>query len=358
MQQINDFISYFKNMNQEKITDIAIAVGIVIIFWIVSSLFSYLVIRIFKFKEKNKKTIKENAFYKPLKKLFVFVGIYVALVILKLPSDIMNIWNKIFRIIIILFVAKGLIDVVDPKSNFAKKIIKKDDNENKTVVNFISKILKCVIYALAGFTIIYEFGYDISGLVAGLGIGGALVALAAQDFVKGLISGISILTDKPFLVGDWICVGSNEGTVVDISFRSTKIKTADNTIITIPNATLTSSPVTNWSKMSQRRYSTNIKLPLETNADVIETIIKKIKFVLKTNKKIVPDSIEVHFNTISQEGNNIIIYLYTTVTEYNKFLAFKQEVNCQILKVLESENIKLSYPSQNIYIVDSNENKQ
>ena len=87
--------------------------------------------------------------------------------------------------------------------------------------------------------ILTEFNFDVSGLVAGLGIGGAVIALAAQDFVKGLIAGMSILSDKPFLVGDWIEIGSEQGTVIDITFRSTKIRTNFNTIVTLPNSMIT-----------------------------------------------------------------------------------------------------------------------
>jgi len=356
MQQINDLINYFKNITEEKIVDILIAIIIVTVFCIFSSILSYFIIKMFKRKEKNKEKIKANAFYLPLRILLIFIGLSIAIYILQLPEAVMIIWRRIFKIVVICLVANGLINIVDPKSEIAKKLRKKDaSNKDKTVANFTGRILKYIIYIFAGFFIITELGYNVSGLVAGLGIGGAIVALAAQDFVKGLISGMSILSDKPFLVGDWIEVGTEQGTVIDISFRSTKIKTSNNTIVTLPNSAITETSVINWSRLKQRRYELNLKLPLETNSDVMETIVNRIRFVLQANEKVVPDTVQVHFNTIDESGNNIIIYLYTEVVDYAKFLEFRQEINSQILKVLESENVKLAYPGQNIYVMNEND---
>lgn len=271
MQQINDLIGYFKNINEEKIVDILIAIIIVTVFCVFSSMISYLIIKLFMRKEKDKEVIKANAFYLPLKTLFIFIGLFLAIYILNLPEDVMIVWKKIFKIVVICIVAKGLVNLVDPKSEIAKKFRKKDaTNKERTVQRFSGRILKYVIYIVAVFFILKEFNYDLSGLMAGLGIASAVVALAAQDIVKGLISGMSILTEKPFLVGDWIQVGTVCGTVIDITFRTTKIKTPDNTIVSMENSFITSNSIINWAKVTQRRYSFNLKLPLETNADKVD----------------------------------------------------------------------------------------
>lgn len=354
MQQINEIVNFFKNMTQEQIVDILIAVIVITVFCIFSSTLSYLLIKIFMRKEKDKQKIKSNGFYLPLRTLFIFVGVHIGICLIQLPTDIMEIWRKILKIVIICIVAKGLVNLVDPKSEIAKKLGKKDrSNQEKTVANFTGRILKYMIYLVAAVCILMVFNYDVSALVAGLGISGAIVALAAQDFVKSLISGFSILADKPFLVGDWVEVGIYQGTVVDISFRCTKIRTADNSVITIQNSALTANSIINWSRMKQRRYAFNIKLPLETNTDVVETIVNRIRFVLQTNKQIEPETIQVHFDTILLDGVNINIYMYTNIIDYVEFLEFKQNVNSQILKILESENVKLAYPGQNVYLMET-----
>lgn len=356
MEQINKLIDFFRNITQEQLIDWGIAAIIILIFFIFSAPLSYLIIKMFKFREKDKLVIKQNAFYKPLKALFIVVGIYLGILVLKLPENVMNICKKIFQIIIIGIVAKGLTNLVDPKHGIIKKMRNDEAPDgNKTVANFTSKILKYIIYIGAGLLILTVFDINPTSLIAGLGVGSAVVALAAQDFVKNLISGFSLMSDKPFLVGDWIEVGTNAGTVIEISFRCTKIQTSDNSIVTIQNSVFTTNNVINWSRMKQRRYSLNVKLPLETNADQIEKITNKIRFVLNNNEDIVKDTMGVHFDAIGLDSMNITIFMYTNIINYTEFLIFKEKVNEDILKVLESENIKMAYPGQNVYVHQVND---
>ena len=359
MKQINEIIDFFKNITQEQLIDIGIALIIILFFCIFSRVFSYLIIKMFMFKEKDRKKIKNSPFYKPLKALFICAGVYVAILIINPPADILDFCRKVIDISVICIIAKGLVNFVDPKEGIVRKL-KNDDmpDGNRTVASFTSKILKYVIYIGAGLLILAVFGINPSSLIAGLGVGSAVVALAAQDFVKNLISGFSILSDRPFLVGDWIAVGTDEGEVVEITFRCTKIKTSDNTIVTIQNSALTTNNVVNWSRMKQRRYLLNVKLPLETNSDKIEKIVNRIKFVLSSTDNVDKNSIQVHFNTIELDGVNINIYMYTDIVAYAPYLAFRENVNEQILKVLESENVKIAYPGQNVYVHNVEEEEE
>lgn len=359
MEQINNIINFFKNITQEQWINCGIALLIILFFLIFSSVFSYLIIKMFKLREKDKLRIKHNPLYNPLKALFIVIGIYIGIMFLKLPENIMEVCKKIFQILVICIATKGLTNLVDPQKGLIKKMRNDEAPDgNRTVASFTSKILKYVIYIGAGLLILAVFGINPTSLIAGLGVGSAVVALAAQDFVKNLISGFSIMSDKQFLVGDWIAVGVNEGTVIEISFRCTKIKTADNSIVTIQNSEFTTNNVVNWSRMEQRRYALNIKLPLETNSDQIEKIVNKIRFVLNNNEDIVKDSMQVHFDAIGLDSVNINIYMYTNIINFVDFLNFKEKVNEDILKVLESENIKMAYPGQNVYVHNVDEMKE
>ena len=351
MEQINNIINFFKNITQEQLLDVGIALIIIAVLIILSPILSYLIIKMFKFREKDRKKIKSNPFYNPLKALFICVGIYIGIFVINPPQGVMTICKQILDIAIICSIAKGLVNFVDPKKGIVKKL-RNDDmpDGNKTVASFTSKILKYVIYIGAGLLILAVFGINPSSLIAGLGVGSAVVALAAQDFVKSLISGFSIMSDKPFLVGDWITVGTNEGEVIEISFRSTKIKTSDNSIVTMQNSIFSTNNVVNWSRMKQRRYAMNIKLPLETNSDKIEKIVNRIKFVLENNKDIVEGTAQVYFNTIELDGVNVTIYMYTEIINYTDYLAFRQKINEDVLKILESEKISIAYPGQNVYV--------
>ncbi|MFP3359363.1 mechanosensitive ion channel family protein, partial [Planococcus sp. SIMBA_143] len=117
------------------------------------------------------------------------------------------------------------------------------------LIPFFSKALRLIIVAIGISVIAQEFEYDINGFVAGLGIGGLAFALAAKDALANLFGGIIIITEKPFTIGDWIKTPSVEGTIEDISFRSTKVRTFAQALVTVPNATLSNEAITNWSKM-------------------------------------------------------------------------------------------------------------
>ncbi|MFA1822484.1 mechanosensitive ion channel family protein [Virgibacillus oceani] len=123
-----------------------------------------------------------------------------------------------------------------------------------------SRTLRIVIIAISFSIIAQEFGYDVNGFVAGLGIGGLAFALAAKDALANMFGGIIIITKKPFTIGDWVLTPSVEGTVEDISFRSTKVRTFAQALVTVPNATLSNEPITNWSKMGKRQITFNSRL--------------------------------------------------------------------------------------------------
>ena len=351
MQIINNIISYFKNITQEQMIDIGVACLIVLIAIIIAPIISYLLIKMFYHKEKNKIKLKTNPLYTTFKALIICIGIYIGILVINVPADVLNICKKGFQIIIICLIARGLVELVDPKKGVVSKL--KDDSKidgNKTVANFTSKILKYIVYVGSGLLILAVFDINPTSLIAGLGIGSAVIALAAQDFAKNLISGFSLMADKPFLVGDWIQVGANEGTVVEMSFRCTKIQTSDNTIVTIQNSVFTTNNVVNCSRMKQRRYALNVKVALETSAEKMEKIIDKLKLTITNNEDVDKSSVNVYFDTIGLDSMNITVYMYTDILDYTQYLKFRQKINEQILKVLEQENVKMAYPGQNVYV--------
>ncbi len=206
------------------------------------------------------------------------------------------------------------------------------------------------IYVIAGFMIISELNYDINSLITGLGLTSVVIALAAQDLAQSIISGIAIASDKPFAVGDYVKIGNYEGTVAEIKFRCTRIRTVEDTIVTIQNSTITSSEVVNYSQMTKRRMNITINIPLETNSQKIENITIMLKSVLESDEDVIDDSVRVYIDEIGSSSIKINIYLYTQTTNYDEFLEFKTKINLLITKTLEMDNIKISYPGENVYL--------
>jgi MscS family membrane protein len=354
MEAVNSVINFFKNISTEQILDLLIAIVIVILFSLLSSLIAYGIIKIFKWKSK-KKEIKENSLYKPIKTVVIWIGLHIAILVLRLPSNVLTVWNKIFRIGIIVIIAIGIANMFSPDSKIFRKLSShRKIKGNQALINFISKVVKVIVYVIAAFLVMTELNYDLGGLIAGLGLSGVIIALAAQDIAKNLFGGVAIILDKPFSIGDWIETANYSGTVEDISFRSTRIRTVNNTVVTIQNSTLSNEPVINYAKLPRRRFSTTLRLALETNSNVVESIIGKLKFALSNTEGVLPDDLNVYLQNISDDGIEIGIFFNTDIVVYYEYLKFAEDVNLLILKVLESENVKLAYPTQKIYLADKN----
>lgn len=171
MEQIKNIIAIFQNISKNQIIDILIAVAIVILFSMGSSIISYLIVKIFNLKEKHKNKIKFNPWYRLIKTLLIFSGVYLAILVLGLPEEIKGIVVKIFRIVVIIVTARVITKFFNPKEKIFVKLKESERfSGDQTLVNFISKIVKCIIYIIASFLVITELGYDISGLITGLGL--------------------------------------------------------------------------------------------------------------------------------------------------------------------------------------------
>lgn len=348
MEQINSIIEGIKNIKPETMIDIAVALLIILLFKIISSFVAYIVIKMFKFKN-TKKQIKESSFYKPIK-FFVFVlGIYIGIYILRIPAEAMNIVNKVFKIITIILIANGFANIVNPESTVLRKI-KEKFNTDDVLTNFISKIVKTIVYIIAVFIVMAELDYDLSGLITGLGLGGVIVALAAQDLAKNLFGGFAIIMDKPFIVGDWIETPEGTGTVEDITFRSTKIRTIENTVITIPNSTLSNEAIANYTKIEKRRYRFDLGIDMNTKIEKVKELADKIVLVLENNPNIIKDSINVYIDKITNDAINIYVSVYTDVIPYSDYLQVREGINCSIMDLLDKEKVELAYPTQSIVV--------
>ncbi len=347
MEKINEII---KQIQAKDITDIAIAIVIILVFFIISLWLPKIIMRMFKIKEKNKKKLKENDMYKGLKWIFLCVGFYLAILVLNLPENVFSICVKIIRVVVILSIAKILIGMISPESRLMKKVQENDKfQENKSALKVGYKILKVIIYVIAGFLIIADFGYDLNGIITGLGLGSVVIGLAAQELVSNLLSGVAISSEKPFKIGDWVTIGTVSGTVVDIKFRSIKVKTADNTTVTILNTKVLNESIINYATIDSRRFEVILRLPLNTSSYQIEDLMNSLKNFLHSIKEADQDTIQVFIDGIQTDAIVVKTIVYVNI-DAAYFLDFKTETNLSIMKVLESKGIKLANPSTDVHL--------
>ena len=351
---IDKMLDLIHSINVEsllKFFDSQMAIGLFLFFTIFRGVFSRLVIRCYYMMIKKDKSPKESSMYKPLNIFFVLLGIFCMINMLPTNQKALDLMNQTFSVVVIFYITKALSTLITADSVLGKKYFK--NSKNPAVDKFVCNILRVCLWVVFALIAATRLGFDLSvfsGLVAGLGIASAGAALAAQDMVKSILSGIAILSDKPFVIGDWIEVDQFQGTVIDITFRSTRIKSYNNAVITIPNSTITSNYVVNWNRLTSRRFDCVLNLTLDTPSEKIKKIVKEIKLMLQNDPKVIKETVEVTLNEIAASSCNVKIFLYVREAEYAKFLHAKQDILCNLLYLFEKENVELAYPTQTLFV--------
>ncbi len=283
----------------------------------------------------------------PLKNFILILGFYIALSILPLAPLVRFYLVVVFRIAVVLFLAWALYNLTESRP---LKNISRRSGLDPLLLDFLVKALKALIVALAVIMILYQMGYNANGFIAGLGLGGLAVALAAKDALANIFAGIVIIADKPFSVGDWIETAEVEGTVEQVSFRSTRVRTFAQAQVTVPNAVLANEAITNWSRMGKRRVSFSLKLALSTPREKLERSIVLIRQMLQEHPDVHPETILVHFAEFGESSLEINLYFFTRTTVYAEYLSVREEINLRILRILEEEGAAPALPARSIHL--------
>ncbi len=362
MNELTTSIDQF--VNYSDVNKIVAASIVFLFFLLLRKIFSKYIIKILlKLSKKTSTEVDDiliESFQKPLNGLFVVIGIFIAVTILPLNLEIKTTVFIFSRSTIIILIAWGINSFLNASTFLFFGMQKRVGLElNQAVVPFISKILKVLLIALAGVLVVSELGYDISGFIAGLGLGGLAFALAAQDTAGNIFGGIIILLDKPFTVGDWILSPSVEGVVEEINLRSTRVRTFAQSVVVMPNSKLTNEPITNWSKMGKRRVTFNVGVTYSTPREVLKECVKKTTAMLEAHPDVHKETIMVRFDSFNNSSLDIFVYFFTNTTQWEEFLRVKEDVNYKIMEIIENEGTSFAFPSRSIYIEQMpNNNKE
>ncbi|WP_409306026.1 mechanosensitive ion channel family protein [Peribacillus sp. SCS-155] len=296
------------------------------------------------------------ALEKPFRWLIILIGIMVSLYFFPIDFLSADIQRKIYRSAFIYLISWGLINLSSIANLLFPKIMQKlDVDVDQIVMPFFTKIAKFILFMLSASIIAEEWGFNVNGFITGLGLGGLAFALAAKDTIGNLFGGIVIVTEKPFTIGDWIKTPSVEGTVEDISFRSTKVRTFAQALVTVPNSTLSNEPIINWSKMGKRQISFHLGLSYDTPKWKLEKVIYEIEDMLINHVDIHPDTILVKFDQYGDSSLNVYLYFFTNLTDFASYLRTKEEVNFNIMEILERENVRIAFPTRTLIVQQENQ---
>uniref|UniRef100_A9A833 MscS Mechanosensitive ion channel n=1 Tax=Methanococcus maripaludis (strain C6 / ATCC BAA-1332) TaxID=444158 RepID=A9A833_METM6 len=246
----------------------------------------------------------------------------------------------------VLFLLKIVDDII---VNYVVPIVEKSENKlDDQLVPLMRKLVKFLILIAGMLLILSNVGYNISALLAGLGIGGLAVALAAKDTIENLIAGFIIIVDRPFKLGDWIKWGGKEGIVEEVGIRSTRVRSFGDTIITVPNANIVQTEIENFSERRKRQVKATIGLTYDTPVEKVKRAKEIMENVLNDHHGVV-DPIRVSFVEFGSFSLDLRVEYFVRDFGFDFFLNTKDEVNIKIKEEFEKENIEFAFPTQTVY---------
>ena len=216
------------------------------------------------------------------------------------------------------------------------------DGTEKTLISALESVLRFVIIFVGAIFIADALGFELTSLLAGLGISGLAFALAAKDSISNFFGAITVLLDRPFKVGDWVVIGTSEGEVIEINLRTTLVRTSLDTIITIPNANLVNIPVENWGKRRWRRWQSMVHLDINSDPEMVESFCQRsLDLIHNHDSTTKEDASWCSINTISAQSIDIELNLYWNV---DSSIAERKAREALILDLMElAKELELSF---------------
>ncbi len=359
MESFNSFNDLFLDVWNNGVfginaTDIIISLIIFLLFYLLRRLIARFILnRLSKIVTKTTTQIDDaviEVLDGPLKFFPVVIGFFIASSYLDLSEQNQNFLDLLNRSLITIFIFWLLHQLIIPFSfvikNFETKI-------SKPLVDWTLKGLKILVIVLGSVAILELWGIRVGPVIAGLGLFGVAVALGAQDLFKNLISGIMILMEKRFTIGDVILVsGEVEGVVEQIGFRSTLVRRFDSTPVMVPNYKFAEQSVTNYTRRHHRRIRWLIGLEYRTTIDQLIKIRNEINSLIENDNEFAKNenaNFYVRIDSFSDSSIDMLVQTFTVTNDWGEFLKIKENLAVKIIEIIEKSNAGFAFPSQSLY---------
>jgi len=358
MELFNNFSDIFlsvwnKGILGVDIFQILIGVGIFLLFLIFRGIISKLIIKKLELISKRTTNKLDDTFVKsmvgPARFLPIVLGFFIASYYMTFSVEGREVVDTINRTLITILIFWVIHQIIEPISYILSGL---DQILTRELIGWIIKSLKILIFILGLAAVLELWGIKIGPIIAGLGLFGVAVALGAQDLFKNLISGILVLVEKRFKIGDWISVdGVIEGIVEKIGFRSTTIRKFDKSLAIIPNFQFAENAVVNVSETSNWLISWNITLQYDTTIDQLKTIRNEIeKYILESKDFDTKVGIAVRVDKFSDSSIDMYVRCFTNSRSWNDWLSVKERLAIKIKEIVEGNKASFAFPSQSIYV--------
>jgi len=324
-------------------------IGGKIIYWFFGSIIK-------KITSKTKTKIDDiivDMIEEPVVLALAIIGMWYGLHRLEFPENWFLFMGKVYHILIainITWLIARLIDAII-QEYIVPLAEKTESSLDDQIIPVVKKGLRSVIWILGIIVALNNAGYDVGALIAGLGIGGLALAMAAKDSVANIFGGIMVFTDKPFKVGDRIKINGFDGKITDVGIRTSRMRTLEGRLVTIPNSLFTGDMVENVSEEPNRKVVLNLGLTYEMKAEKIEKGIEVLKDIAANNKGL-EENVSVGFNSFGDFSLGIIFIYY--IKKDSDILGTQTAINLEILKQFGTHGLDMAFPTQTIYNKNDN----
>lgn len=290
-----------------------------------------------------------KGFEKPTAAFISFLGVYIAFQFLSLKYISLRVYTgdtpeRLMKSIFVICAAVGFYNLGDLYGNMMLKLDDKLNlNTSGLFKNMVAKVTQVLIVILAVGMAASEF-FDVNGFIAGLGIAGLAVAMAAQDTLGNMIAGAAIVVDRPYDLGDWILCEGIEGEVEELTFRSTRIRTVTQEIVYIPNSNMSKNPITNYTRRGFRRVDIQAILEFNTHLEQIEALQKQMELYLSEQTFVRQEGIVVKLDQLNPYGLSFVVKCFVDTNVYQEYILFKEKINLALLKATRELNIEMAKP--------------
>lgn len=288
---------------------------------------------------------------KPLSLFVVFVFIAVFYPMLQLPAQVSFYLSFVFKVLWPLFGILVFYKLVDVFGLYLESLAGKDETSiDNNVIPIIRKVLRVFVVIVGGLFILQNLDVNITALLAGLSIGGLALALAAQDTLKNLLGSFMIFIDKPFSVGHWITSGDIDGTVEEVGFRSTRVRSFRNSLYYVPNGKLADATIDNHGLRQYRRFFMHIAVTYDTPPDLIEVFVQGLRKIVENHPKTRKDFYIIEFNEMGDFSLKIMFYIFFAVPTWPEELRARHEILIEVVRLAEKLGVRFAFPTQTMHM--------
>ena len=292
-----------------------------------------------------------KAFNHPIQTFLWILAFYMFIVLSPLnPFAQHPAFDKILRSGLIVCLIWGLYNLCNAGHGLIMKLLKRSSlHIDETVGEMISALahMMCVMFGIV--LVANEWDYDITAFVASLGIGAMAIAFAAKDSLANILGSLVIITERPFVIGDWISADKVEGIVESITFRSTCIRTFHQELVYVPNNLLSNTPIINYTQRKKFRIQYLLGVTYSTTREQLQSVCTQIRQLCEQMDEIYNDGIDINFFEFGDSSLNIRIVCYAKAPNNSVYLRAREKFNLEVMRILEENNVSCAFPSRSIY---------